>query len=92
MYGVVGAAVAGAGIVAEEIDATVQPVRQSFYVFVFLAVCTVLLIVSLLRHLRRAQANLGPAGEPGSQDPAAGPGAAAAPEGSAPSQAEGDQR
>ena len=90
MFGVVGAAVAGAGIVAEEIDATVQPVRQSFYVFVFLAVCTVLLIVSLLRHLRRAQANLGPAEV--DPDPIPGPSAAAAPEGTASSQGEGDPR
>jgi hypothetical protein len=67
MHGVVGAVVAGAGIIAEELDPTVQPVRQSFYVFVFLAVCTILLILSLLRHLRRAQGNLGSAraaGEP----------------------------
>ncbi len=64
MHGMLGAAVAGAGVVAEEIDPTVQPTRASFYVFVFLAVALILLILSFLRHLRRARANLGPARQP----------------------------
>jgi hypothetical protein len=47
--------------VVAEVDPTVQPVRQSFYVFVFLAVCLVVLLLSFLRHMRRAQSNLGSA-------------------------------
>lgn len=70
MGGVLGSVVAGAGILAEEFDPTVQPARGSFYVFVFLAVATVLLILSFLRHLRRAQANLGSAKEPPAAVPA----------------------
>jgi hypothetical protein len=62
--------VAGAGVLAEEFDPTVQPSRGSFYVFVFLAVATVLLILSFLRHLRRAQTNLGSAKEPPTGVPA----------------------
>lgn len=81
MHGVVGAVVSGAGMVGEGIDPTVQPVRQSFYVFVFLAVCTVLLILSLLRHLRRAQGNLGSARASG--EPAAIPQATIPPRGRA---------
>jgi hypothetical protein len=46
------------GAVAEELDPTVQPVRASFYVFMFLAVALVLLLLSMLRHLRRARTNL----------------------------------
>lgn len=64
MQGVLGAVVAGAGVVAEEIDPTVQPTRASFYVFVFLAVALILLLLSFLRHLRRVQSNLGPARQP----------------------------
>lgn len=100
MHGVVGAVVAGAGIVAEELDPTVQPVRQSFYVFVFLAVCTILLILSLLRHLRRAQGNLGSAraaGEPptipqASIPQATSPQATSPQQGEAPSAVDGDPR
>jgi hypothetical protein len=95
MYGVVGAVVAGAGIVAEEIDPTVQPVRQSFYVFVFLAVCTILLILSLLRHLRRAQGNLGSArasGEPPAIPQAAIPQATIPQPGEATDPVDGDPR
>jgi hypothetical protein len=69
MHGVVGTVVAGVGIVAEEIDPTVQPVRQSFYVFVVLALCTALLIWSFMRHLRRAQGNLGSARAEQAADP-----------------------
>jgi sensor histidine kinase regulating citrate/malate metabolism len=78
MHGVVGAVVAGAGILAEDIDPTVQPTRASFWAFLFLALATVLLVLSFLRHLRRAQTNLGPAEQ--------------APEGSAADPAEGDSR
>ncbi len=88
MHGVVGAVVAGAGIIAEEIDPTVQPVRQSFYVFVFLAVSTILLILSFLRHLRRAQGNLGSAREAG--EPPAIPQATIGQQGEAPSPVDGD--
>jgi hypothetical protein len=69
MHGMLGAAVAGAGVVAEEIDPTVQPTRASFYVFVFLAVALILLILSFLRHLRRARTNLGPARQPSTPAP-----------------------
>lgn len=76
MNGVLAAIVA-----AEEIDpATVRPSPLSSVVFVFLLVATGLLIWSFVRHLRRAQQNLGPArvypqGAPsGSASPTAGPG------------------
>lgn len=49
----------GAAVAA--LDPTKQPAPGSFWVFVFLAVMLVLLILSMLRHLRRAQENLGPA-------------------------------
>jgi hypothetical protein len=72
MHGVVGAVRAGAGILAEDFDPTVQPSRGSFWAFLFLAVATVLLVLSFLRHLRRVQANLGPA-EQAPGEPAADP-------------------
>ena len=76
------------GIVAQvgaEVDPTIQPVRQSFYFFVLLAVATVLLLFSMLRHMRRARTNLAlerpqaaipsddaPAPAPGRGEPPAG--------------------
>lgn len=75
MHGVVAAVVAGAGVVSEQVDPTVQPVRQSFYVFVFLASATVLLLVSMLRHMRRAHTNLGTAASGAALDAADVPGA-----------------
>jgi hypothetical protein len=69
MRGVLDSVVA-AVVLAEEFDPTVQPSRGSFYVFVFLLVATVLLILSFLRHVRRAQANLGSAKEPPAAVPA----------------------
>ena len=42
-------------------DPTVVPVRQSSYVFLFMAVLLVLLLISMVRHMRRARANLAPA-------------------------------
>lgn len=60
-------------MVAAEVDPTIQPVRQSFYVFVFLLVVTVLLLLSFLRHVRRAQRNLGSAKQPAGSVAAAGP-------------------
>lgn len=94
MHGFVGAVVAGAGIVAEEVDPTVQPVRQSFYAFIVLGVATVLLILSFLHHLRRAQSNLGPADASAEAD--AGPDAASDADATAatdaPAGAEGDPR
>ena len=77
MHGIVGAVVAGVGIVAEEVDPTVQPVRQSFYAFLFLGVATILLILSFLRHLRRAQSNLGPASDIPAAPPEVGDGSGA---------------
>ena len=59
--------VAAMGVVAE-VDPTVQPVRESFYVFLFLAAMLVVILVSFLRHMKRAQRNLGSA-----KDPAAAP-------------------
>ena len=44
--------------VGAEVDPTIQPVRQSFYVFVFVAVATILLLFSMVRHMRKARANL----------------------------------
>jgi hypothetical protein len=52
--------VRAAAIVAE-VDPTVQPVRESFYVFLFLAAMLAILLFSFVRHLRRAQGNLGSA-------------------------------
>jgi hypothetical protein len=101
---VVGAMAAGFGVVAEEIDPTVQPVRQSFYVFVFLAIATILLLVSFLRHLRRARTNLGPAAEltgpgrtapstdPDGTAPVSGPAASGPTEAGPPGTAEDDAR
>jgi hypothetical protein len=63
MHGVLGGVPAGAGIGAA-IDPTQQPVPGSFYVFAFLLVALLVLIFSFLRHLRRAQQNLGPARQP----------------------------
>jgi membrane protein implicated in regulation of membrane protease activity len=54
----------GAAAIAAEVDPTVQPVRASFYVFVFLAVMLAILLFSFVRHLRRAQGNLGSAKVP----------------------------
>jgi hypothetical protein len=57
MHGVLVALVA-----AEEIDpATVRPSPLGSVVLLFLLVATVLLLWSFVRHMRRAQANLGPA-------------------------------
>ncbi len=47
----------GAAVVA--LDPTTQPAPGSFWVFLFMAVMLVLLLLSMLRHLRRAQENLG---------------------------------
>ena len=47
--------------VGAEVDPTIQPVRQSFYVFAIVAVATILLLFSMVRHMRRARANLAPA-------------------------------
>lgn len=60
MHGVLGGIVAG-GIVAEtDLDpAALKPSPLSLAVFLFLAVATVLLLLSMLRHLRRARTNLG---------------------------------
>lgn len=49
-------------IAADEVDpATVRPAPLSAVVFTFLAVALVLLLWSFVRHVRRAQANLGSA-------------------------------
>lgn len=49
-------------VVAETVDpATVRPSPLSSVVFVFLAVALILLLWSMVRHLRRAQDNLGSA-------------------------------
>ncbi len=57
MHGVLAALV-----VAEEIDpATVRPSPLGTVVFVFLLGAMILLLWSFLRHLRRVDANLGPA-------------------------------
>ena len=58
------AGMVGAVAVVAEVDPTVQPTRASFYVFLFLAVMLVVLLFSFMRHMRRAQANLGSAKEP----------------------------
>ncbi len=55
MHGVLAALVA-----ADEIDpATVRPVPMSAVVFTILALTLVVLLWSFVRHLRRAQTNLG---------------------------------
>jgi hypothetical protein len=69
MHGVVGGITALVGTVAAEIDPTKQPVRTSFYVFLVLAAATVLLLWSLMRHLRRANTNLGSAKQPLGDEP-----------------------
>lgn len=51
----------GAAAIVAEVDPTVQPVRESFYVFLFLAAMLAILLFSFVRHLRRAQGNLGSA-------------------------------
>lgn len=61
-------------MVVSEVDPTVRPVIQSFYVFVFLAVATILLLLSFRRHVRRAQDNLGSAREPGPDESVAATG------------------
>lgn len=54
-------------VVLEVIDpATVRPSPLSAAVFGFLLVATVLLLVSMVRHMRRAQSNLGSARLPAS--------------------------
>jgi hypothetical protein len=58
------AGMVGAVAVVAEVDPTVQPVRASFYVFLFMAVMLAVLLFSFVRHMRRAQANLGSAKEP----------------------------
>lgn len=61
MHGVLAVLVA-----AEEIDpATVRPSPLTSVVFTLLLVALVLLLWSFLRHMRRVQANLGPAGAAG---------------------------
>lgn len=42
------------------LDPTVQPVHQTFYVWAIVALATVLLVLSMIRHMRRAHANLSP--------------------------------
>ncbi|MCU0300910.1 MAG: hypothetical protein MUF35_04805 [Candidatus Nanopelagicales bacterium] len=61
MHGVVGGIAAAVGSVAAEVDPTKQPVRASAYVSLFLTAALVLLLLSFLRHLRRANQNLGSA-------------------------------
>ena len=56
-------AAAAAGI-ATEFDPKVQPTRASFWPFLFVAVMLTLLMFSMVRHLRRARENLGPAEPP----------------------------
>ena len=51
-------AAASAGILAD-FDPTMQPTRVSFWPFLFVAVALVLLMLSMVRHLRRARENLG---------------------------------
>ena len=48
-----------AAIVAD-FDPTMQPTRASFWPFLFVAIALALLMVSMVRHLRRARENLGP--------------------------------
>ena len=61
MHGLLGGIPADAALLAAEADPTQQPVRTSAYFFAFLALCLALLVVSMLRHLRRVDRNLGPA-------------------------------
>ena len=75
-----GTVILAVGGVNAEVDPTVQPVRASLYVFLFLALATLGLIVSMLRHMRRARVNLsGP-----DQSLVAGPSRAAQPSPAAP--------
>ena len=64
--------------VGAEVDPTIQPVRQSFYVFAIVAVATILLLFSMVRHMRRARTNLAPerpqAAIPSDDAPAPAPG------------------
>lgn len=67
-------AAATLGIVAD-FDPTMQPTRASFWPFLFVAIALALLMVSMVRHLRRAQQNLMPEhpehpGFPEAPDPA----------------------
>ena len=59
--------------VGAEADPTLQPVRQSSYVFLFMAVLLVLLLISMVRHMRRARANLAPAEQAEPEIPAPEP-------------------
>ncbi|MCU0282799.1 MAG: hypothetical protein MUD13_02730 [Candidatus Nanopelagicales bacterium] len=61
MHGVVGGITALVGTIGAEVDPTKQPVRESFYVFLVLAGALLVLLWSFLRHLRRANTNLGSA-------------------------------
>jgi hypothetical protein len=71
----------GAAAVVAEVDPTVQPVRSSFYVFLFLAAMLAVLLFSLVRHLRRANQNLGSARQaPGEAGPGTSAPLARAPE------------
>jgi hypothetical protein len=61
------------GILAE-FDPTITPTRASFWPFLFVAVALILLMISMVRHLRRARENLGSErsefpGFPQSEDP-----------------------
>lgn len=76
MQELVRAAVAVGGLGSEDFDPTQQPSRGSFYVFVFLAAATILLLLSFLRHLRRAQSVTAmERPDPGAEHPDAGRGA-----------------
>lgn len=71
----VSTAAASMGLVAE-FDPTIQPTRASFWPFLFVAIALVLLMMSMVRHLRRARQNLAPERPqppaiPESADPAA---------------------
>lgn len=58
MVGVLHTVGSTAASVVAEVDPTVQPVRQSFYAFVFLAVLTVLLLISMIKQLRKVRTGL----------------------------------
>lgn len=63
------AVVTAAGVGAA-FDPTTQPSRGSFWVFVFMASALVLLMISMVRHMRRADRNLSPAtGQERADDP-----------------------
>ena len=55
---VTGVAATAVAAVSAEFDPTTQPTRGSFWVFLFIAVALVLLLISMMRHLRRAAENL----------------------------------